>query len=447
MARISELEDRLNKNSQNSNKPPSSDGLRKKPVSKPAFPRKKGKKTGGQYGHTGKTLEMSATPDEEIYHLPSHCGGCGSILLVEEGELLERRQVFELPDPKLKIIEHQRLGCNCGRCGEHNEGYFPETVKASVQYGVGVRSLVVLLNVAFKMPLRKIQQLIGDLYGYSINESTIVDAVKRCHEGLESTEQAIKKGVLQSIVAHFDETGLRVEGKLHWLHTAGTTLLTYFFVHAKRGKEALWDTVSLLPQFTNWAIHDCWTSYFKFSDCQHGLCGAHILRELTALQEKQTPWASWFKRYLLTLYHMSNKGTTALNAVQQKKALSLFDEIWANADRIEPPPQKSPSKRGRPKATKGRNLLTRFAEHRQALLAFALHEHVPFTNNLAERDLRPAKTKQKISGSFRTLRGAQHYARIFGFISSARKNQLSVFEQIKAAFTGDTFFTQQRPAK
>lgn len=444
-SRISELEDRLNKNSRNSNKPPSSDGLEKKPKQRPAFDRKKGKKTGGQTGHIGKTLDFCASPDFIERHLPEKCV-CGSLLNKSGADVVEKRQVFDLPAPKLEITEHQKLACSCSKCGELNEGIFPQEVKASVQYGVGVRSFIVLLNVAFKLPLKKISTLFADLYGYAVNDSTIIKAVEKSYHSLASSEAIIKKNILQSIVAHFDETGLRVESKLHWFHTCSTKLYTYFFIHGNRGKKALEDTVSLLPKFKNWAVHDCWRSYFKFDQCLHALCGAHILRELYALTEKEVKWACWFTRYLLCLYHLSEKGTKAIDASQKKKALLLFDKTWANADKIEPPPIKSKSGRGKPKGTKGRNLLIRLKNNQAALLAFAFQQDVPFTNNQAERDLRAVKTKQKIAGSFRTFQGAQFYARIFGFISTARKNQFSVFKELKLAFKGNTFLTEEHPS-
>jgi transposase len=440
MSKVKELEDRLNKNSQNSNKPPSSDGL-SKAKSQPAFPRKKGKKAGGQAGHKGKTLELCQRPDHIKPLLAERCP-CGSILDSSKSELQEVRQVFDIPEPKLEVTEYRQLGCTCADCGAYNKGTFPQEVKARVQYGVGVRALVVLLNVGFNVPLKKVQSLFGDIYGYAINTSTILQAIQTCHERLAASEQVIKQKILASLVTHFDETGLRVEGKLHWLHTSCNRLFTYLFVHAKRGKKALLDTPSLLVQFTNWAIHDCWASYFCFTNCQHGLCGAHLLRELTALIEKDTHWAVCFKRYLLTLYHLSEQGKGVLNEAQQQKALTLFDKIWSYADQAEPPPTKSPSGKGRPKATKGRNLLKRLKEHQSQVIAFAFHKEVPFTNNQAERDLRPAKTKQKVAGTFRKLEGAKRYARIYGFISTTRKHQFSIFNELKKAFSGDTFLTK-----
>jgi transposase len=446
LANQAEMAARLNKNSRNSHKPPSSDGY-KKPVSKPAFPRNKGRKPGGQPGHKGKTLEICEQPDHFNEILPDVCIGCNKKLDKSKAEVVEVRQVFDLPEPKLEVTEHIVLGCNCERCGRYNHGEFPEGVNARLQYGAGVRALVVLLNVAFKMPVKKVQMLFTDLFGYAINSGTILQATQKCYERLEGSEKVARRQLLQSLVSHFDETGLRAAGCLHWLHTCCNGLFTYLFVHVRRGAAALQDaSVSILPGFKNWAVHDCWGSYFKFHECLHAICGAHLLRELVALEEKGARWAAWFRRYLLVLYHLSEKGTGKLNPEQQEKALKLFDKIWANADQAEPPPQASAGGRGKPKSTKGRNLLLRLKKHQSAVLAFAFHKEVPFTNNQAERDLRPAKTKQKVSGAFRTLEGAQIYARIFGFISTARKHQSSVFKELKNAFGGNTFLTQTYPS-
>jgi transposase len=441
VSRQEELTDRLNKNSRNSSKPPSSDGL-KKLVSKPAFARRKGRKPGGQTGHKGKTLEICEQPDHFNELLPDSCG-CGEPLDKSGATVVEVRQVFDLPEElKLEVTEHVLLGCTCKKCGSYNEGAFPEGVNARLQYGHGVKALAVLLNVAFKLPLKKVQLLFADLFGCAINQGTIINATQKCFGQLGRSEKALRAGLLQSIVNHFDETGLRVAGCLHWLHTCCNGLFTYLFVHTKRGTEALQGAASNLPEFKGWAVHDCWGSYFKFRECLHAICGAHIIRELVALEEKGTLWATWFRRYLLTLYHLSEKGTGKVRLEEQQKALLLFDRILGYAELEEPPPQKSESGRGRPKATKGRNLLVRLREHKTAVLAFAFNEAVPFTNNQAERDLRPAKTKQKVAGAFRTFEGASIYARIFGFISTARKHELNVFNELKNALTGETFLTK-----
>lgn len=444
LANQAELTDRLNKNSRNSSKPPSSDGLQK-PASKPAFSRGKGRKPGGKPGHKGKTLEICEQPDRFNELLPDKCG-CGHALDKSKANVVEVRQVFDLPQPRLEVTEHVVLGCACEKCGSYNEGTFPDGVNARLQYGTGVRALVVLLNVAFKLPVKKVQLLFRDLYGLAINPATIISSTQKCFDLLGPVEKLLRNSLLQSLINHFDETGLRVAGSLHWLHTCCNGLFTYLFVHTKRGTEALQGAASNLPGFKGWAVHDCWGSYFKFKGCLHAICGAHLLRELAALEEKGTAWATWFRRYLLALYHLSEKGTGKVSAEEQRKALLLFDRILGYAELEEPPPEKSESGRGRPKATKGRNLLVRLKEHKTAVLAFAFNEAVPFTNNRAERDLRPAKTKQKVAGAFRTFVGASIYARIFGFISTARKHQCSVFNELKNAFDGNTFLNQACPS-
>ncbi len=275
--------------------------------------------------------------------------------------------MFDLPEPKLEVTEHIVLGCTCERCGSYNQGNFPDGVNARLQYGTGVKALIVLLNVAFKVPVKKVRLLFADLFGYPINPSTIINATQKCFAQLEQSEKAVKNSLFQSIVNYFDETGLRVAGSLHWLHTCCNGLFTYLFVHKHRGMEALQDAASILPGYKNRAVLDCLGSYFKFDECLHAICGAHLLRELVAPEEKGTVWASWFRRYLLTLYHLSKKGTGKLTPEEQQKALRLFDKIWEYADLVEPPPQKSASGRGRPKATKGRNLLGRFKQHQYSV--------------------------------------------------------------------------------
>lgn len=437
MSRVEDLENQANKNSKNSNKPPSSDGLQKKP----AFPRKQNKSRGGQVGHKGKTLELVETPDIKISLYPENCR-CGCSTDKTKAAVVERRQEFDLPKPKLVVTEYQRLGGTCEDCGLALMGSFPDAVKSRVQYGGGVRSLTVLLNVGFAVPVKKIQQLFIDLYGYAINESTISNNNIRCHDQLASSEEVIKEKLGDSTLAHADETGLRTAGKLHWLHVFSTAFFTYFFVHAKRGKAALEDKVSILKSYTGWVVHDCWSSYFSCKGIRHAICGAHILRELVALSEQDVLWANWFHRYLLTILNLAKQNDEILDEQQQQKALKLYEKICNKADAIEPHPKKEKGKRGKPKATKGRNLLNRLIKHQEAVLAFAFHREVPFTNNLAERDLRPFKTKQKVAGSFRTLDGAKRHARIFGFISTARKQQFNIFNELKKAFLGNTFLTK-----
>jgi transposase len=426
-----ELRSRLNQNSSNSSKPPSSDGLAKKP----AFPKTVKGKKGGKPGHKGKTLQMVATPDLIIEHQVQECS-CGASLTGVAQELCEKHQVFDLPEPRLEVSEHRIYRCICPACGKEHRGDSPDVPLAPASYGKGVKALVVLLSNSYKLPFKKVQSLFEDLFGYPINESTVYSANESCYEHLATTEERIKNKLTESTCAHADETGLRVEGKLHWLHSLSDGLHTYLFVHPKRGREAIESQYSLIPHLNGWLVHDCWSSYFGITTVKHAICGAHLLRELQGLTDNGCRWAKTFQAFLLNIYLTPFDTRSAQRANIEKR----YDLICHLADKIEPPPNEKQGK-GRKKATKGRNLLIRLIKHKDAVLAFAFNQQVPFTNNQAERDIRPAKLKQKISGCFRTFNGAHIYARIEGFISSARKNQLNVFKELKNTFNGYNHFT------
>ncbi len=249
-AKVAELEARINSNSSNSSKPPSSDGYKKKP----AFPRKKKGKQGGQQGHKGRTLQQVAHPDKKVQHTPGPCS-CGHVFNDDELRVAETRQVFDLPQPRLEVTEHQLLMGQCPDCGQWHRGLAPEGVNAPVQYGNGVKTLAVLLNVDYRIPFKKIQTLFGDLFGYAINESTVYSASRQCNERLKETIELIKLKIIEAITAHADETGMRVEERLRWLHAATTELYTYLFVHEKRGRLALESEQSILDKLTGWLVH------------------------------------------------------------------------------------------------------------------------------------------------------------------------------------------------
>ena len=431
--RVAELEARLGQNSQNSSKPPASDGLKKRP----AFTRRLGGKNGGQPGHKGKTLQMVATPDFVETHAATTCK-CGASLAQAQKQTLEKRQVFDLPEPKLEITEHQLQSCTCPCCGKTNTGEFPAGISARVQYGKGVKALTVLLATDYKMPLASISQLFHDLFGYELNEGTSLNAQAACQAALAASEAVIQQKLLESPVAHFDETGLRVQGKLHWLHNCSNPLYTYQFVHARRGVKALDDECSLLPHYHHWAVHDCWRSYLLYADCKHAVCGAHLVRELQGLIEQGSQWAIRMQDLLLYAYEKSEQSSAVVADVGIVRR--QYQRICQQGEAEEPPPEQR-YKGKKPKKTKGRNLLERFVNYKDAVLAFAQHAQVPFTNNQAERDLRPAKIKQKVAGCFRTLYGAMSYARIISFISTARKHQCNIFKELIAVFNGYSFLT------
>lgn len=427
------LKSRLNSNSNNSSKPPSSDGYQKKP----AFPKTGKGKQGGQTGHKGRTLNQVNNPDNTITCNPECCS-CGHAFTSAETALAEKRQVFDLPEPRLEVIEYRIYKAVCPVCGLAHRGPAPEGVNAPVQYGNRVKAYVTLLNVHFKLPFKKIQLLFEDLFGYPINESSVYSASWQCYEKLAESEKIIRTKVTAQDVVHADETGVRVAGKLHWLHTATSLLYTYLFVHGNRGLKALESEKSVLGNFKGWLIHDCWGSYFKFNGLSHSICGAHILRELEGLIENnKSLWAKAFKTFLMEVYKMPFEERLK----QRQHIIAKYKLICVTGENSEPPPIKISGKRGRYQRTKGRNLVERLISQQDAILAFAFNKNVPFTNNLAERDIRPVKVKQKVSNCFRTATGADIYARIEGFVSTARKNNRNVFSELCATFEGRNFIT------
>jgi len=428
-SKVKELTERLNKNSSNSHKPPSSDGYRKKP----AFPKNKGGKQGGQDGHKGGTLLMVSQPDKTKELIPDLCI-CGYNISNEPPILVEERQVIDLPKPKMVATSYKQYAVRCPLCGKENRREFPDDVNSPVQYGHRVRTLSVLLNTDYKVPVNKISTLLGDLYGIRPNVASIVSNNRRCYDILKPIEDQIKEEIKSSAVAHSDETGLRVDGKLHWLHTTSTLLFTYFYIHAKRGSDAITDTCSIISEYTGTLIHDCYESYFKLTKAKHGLCGSHLIRELAAQIEDKKSWAQAMSELLLELHNTSCE-QNILNKVHIDQN---YDKIIASGKAHEPPPIKS-GKRGKYKRSKGLNLLERLEKHKTSALAYAFDSNIPFTNNLAERDLRPTKIKMKVSNTFRSTEGAEHHARIAGFTSTLRKQNINVFSGLMKVFKHKEF--------
>jgi transposase len=428
--RVSELEARLNQNSKNSSRPPSSDG----PKRSPGVP-KDPKNRGGQKGHAGKNL-MKIEQADFVVRLTTEVCSCGLSLDAASGQVEQTYQVFDLPQPKLVVTEYQRIRQHC-TCGCTHLGSLPTGINAPVQYGPGVRALSVLLSNSCQLSYEKISTLFTDLFGYDLNESTSVSNNELAYVRLEATENQIKEALIAGEVTHFDESGLKVGTQLTWLHTACNSLFTYLFVSKNRGGKVHQTEASILSRIKNWAVHDCYGTYFKFTNCRHALCNPHILRELQAQLEQGKLWAQDLQEFLLDLYKRSDKGKATVPNIATEKEKWL--KLCRQAIQIEelslpkaPPPEKEPKKkRGRKARGKALSLLDRLIEHVDAVLAFAEFEAVPFSNNQAERDIRPAKTKQKVAGCFRTTQGAERYARIQGFISTCRKQQLNVFNELK----------------
>ncbi len=430
------LRGRLAKNSKNSSQPPSSDGLKKprpKSLRKPS-----GKKPGGQPGHAGTRLEMVEQPDHIVPHTVEECRQCGRSLESVAAVDHRRRQVVDIPPIELKVTEHRAEIKCCPGCGCRNEAAFPAEVKTSVQYGSRIKSLLVYLNQYQLLPYERTCQLAEDLFSHTISQGTLSNWIAECYRNLESTEEQIRQAILASDVVHFDETGIRQQGKLHWLHVAGTERLTYYGLHARRGKEAM-DALGILPNYTGCAVHDHWKSYFKYS-CDHSLCNAHHLRELTYLAEwEQQGWATSMIELLLEAKETCDAAVENCLADDSSELASIrvrYDALIAKglAQNLPPPENLEQKKRGRRKQSKAKNLLDRLRDFKTETLAFLTHPLIPFDNNQGERDIRMAKLKQKISGCFRGENGGKIFSRIRGYVSTLRKNSLKILDGIQSAF-------------
>ena len=434
--RVKELEARSAKNSRNSSKPPSSDGLQKP---RPKSQRKRsGRKPGGQRGHKGETLAQVAVPDHIALHALCECDYCGESLKELEADALERRQVFDLPPVRVEVTEHQAELKSCPACGKTSRSSFPVGVDQPVQYGPQLKATAVYLTQYQLLPLQRTQEVFWDLFAHRLSEGTLGNATATCFEQLAEVEEAIVERLQQSAVVHFDETGVRVEAQTQWLHTASTAELTHYGVHAKRGTAAM-NALGILPKFAGTAVHDHWKPYFQYP-CAHALCNAHHLRELTYIHEQYGQgWAKDLKDLLLEAKAVVEATPTNALGVQSKRCRTIerrYDALLAQGLAANPPPPatSAPKKRGRPKQSKPKNLLDRLRDYKPQVLAFLTDPLVPFDNNQGERDIRMTKVRQKISGTFRAQHGAQSFCRIRGYISTVRKHQLNVMQALKSTF-------------
>lgn len=434
--RVAKLEEQINKNSRNSSKPPSTDGF-KKPKPK-SLRKRSGKKPGGQKGHKGHTLEKVEKPDY-IIPLPVTTCSCHADLSDVEAVGHDRRQVFEVPEPKLEVYEYQGEIKICPDCGKVIKASFPEGVNAPVQYGPRLRGILVYMQNQQLIPADRIKQMMSDLYGAPVSVATILNASKRLYDNLEHFEESLVSSLVSSSIVHSDESGVRVREKLHWLHSASTKLLTFYGVHKKRGKEAM-DSFNILPDFDGRLIHDFWKPYLKYN-CKHGLCNTHLLRELTFLfEEHKQEWAGKMIPLLLDMNDFVNSSENQLTLKQKEPWLRKYHKIVDEGCEANPLPEKSQKrKRGRPSKTKSQNLLTRLVDFESSVLAFFHDRNVPFTNNLAEQDIRMIKVRLKISGCFRTIQGAEHFARIRSYVSTARKQDRNILDSIISAVRGTPF--------
>jgi transposase len=431
-AEILELRSCLNQNSQNSSKPPSSDGLQKPPKPK-SLRKKSNKKSGGQIGHPGVNLQQVQNPDEVVSHLPQ--GKCCGIELEKlTPHSFEKRQVIDLPPVKPITTEHQYGEVACPRCGKCHRAEIPSEHSKAIQYGPRLMALVAYLNVFNHIPIERIVGFLGAWANLKLSDGTITNMIRRMSGILDGFEVGVKEKIMRALLAQFDETGLRIAGKLHWVHSYSTTTETFYAPHEKRGRKAM-VAIGILPEFHGKGVHDCLPSYFGFVFA-HVLCCAHLLRELIFLKDElKKKWAGELIRLLLKLKAFRELGLTA-DSKQIQRELRRWDEAVSSALKGLPKAHRRKGRRGKLYRGKARCLMERIQFHRNDFFRFVFENNVPFDNNLSERDIRMVKLKQKISGCFRSFQGAVDFCRIRSYLSTMVKRGHNSMDALVLAAQG-----------
>jgi len=440
--RVNELSAQVHQNSQNSHKPPSADGPQKPAPRSLRTP--SGKPSGGQEGHPGARLEMREHPDITLIHRPETCAACGGTLEGSPAVETERRQVFDLV-VHMDVTEHQAVTVRCPACQSETVGTFPATVVAPTQYGPALRTFLAYANVYQFIPAERMTDFIADLTGHRISEGTLYYTLDRLAGRLAPFDADLRRYLQTQDVLHFDESGLRIAGKTHWIHSASSWDATRYVVSSKRGQKGI-EAAGVLPTFTGTAVHDGWPAYWMYGQCVHGLCNVHHERELQAVIETtHQTWAQDLIDHLHTIKRQVREavalGQHALPDDQRVRLQTEYDRIVAEGMQANPRAQAPAGtvKRGRVKQTKARNLLERLHDHADAVLRFMTDFRVPYTNNQAEQDIRMIKVHQKVAGTFRSATGAETFCQIRSYISTLKKRDLPVWEGLQQALAGNPY--------
>lgn len=441
---IKELKEQLNKNSKNSSKPPSSDGLKKPAVNKNKSLRESsGKMQGAQEGHDGVHLSVISDPDHIENHMHSDCTGCP-----HRAECLSKACIKETRhevDAVVTVDVTAHNAIEVRECPLHDgvkTGSFPENIKATVQYGKNLQAMVVAFNTVGAVSINRTHEILSSVFNIPLATGTIKNMVTRCAESLKDTYERIRRKMIMLGLIHCDETGSRVDGKTCWVHVASDQDYTYLTINQKRGQIGM-DAADVLPHARGIIVHDCWGSYWKYQDVTHAICCAHLLRELNGVIENhpEQTWAVRFKKLLLDMKKVRDKALLSdkdeVSYYHRHKFDMEYDAIIKTAYEENPLPETPAKKRGRKKKSKVLNLICRLDNYKESVCLFIKNLCVPFDNNQAERDLRMVKVKTKVSGCFRSEEGAQEYLTIMSYIGSARKHGINAFTAIREALNGN----------
>ena len=439
--RIAELEARLRQTSRNSSRPPSGEGLDKPPPRR-SLRKKSGRKPGGQDGHDGSTLAQVARPDRELRHEPGCCGRCGGGLAGRPVTGVERRQVFDLPEVAVKVTEHQLIEREC-RCGHRTKAIAPAGATAPVQYGPRIAAIIVYLYLGQFLSKQRTAQALAELFGIPLSSGTVAGITARAAGMLDGFLERVRGSIAASEVAGFDETGFRVEGRLHWVHCARTGKYTLLMVHPRRGKQAI-EAMGVLPAFAGVAVHDAWAPYDLYPAADHQLCCAHALRELQAVTDA-APAGQWC---------WATQAAEALTAMQQLVSQAASQGRGAVAPAAQIRLYRSAALIGAAQTAarsgalmrKHHALARRLLDRQDDYLRFTQDWQIPPDNNGCERDIRMTKLKQKVSGCLRTLTGARQFCAIRSYLSTAAKHDLGFFTALVMLTEGQPWIPTAAPS-
>jgi transposase len=424
---VSLLLNQVGLNSSNSSKPPSSDPNRKKKKKESGT-----RKPGGQKGHNGTTLQKFSNPDV-IEKIPV------DKTTLPKGDYKEvgykSRQIVDIDIAR--VVTEYRAQVLENANGKRYTAPFPEGVSRPVQYGINVKIHSVYMSQYQLIPYNRVEENFQDQVGIPISSGSIYNFNKDAYDRLEAFETIVKSKLIESGLCHADETGININGKRLWLHCVSNNWWTYYLPHEKRGLIAM-EEMGVLLNFKGILCHDHWKPYFKI-DCEHALCNAHHLRELErAWEQDKQEWARDIRELLLQINKAVDDAGGQLTAADSMKYRQRYRDLLEKAQKECPPPDESQrkGKRGRLKRSKSRNLLERLVDFETETLRFMDDVNVPFSNNLGERDIRMTKVQQKISGCFRSMKGAAFFCRVRSYLSTCKKHGVRASEALRLLFEG-----------